>query len=199
MYTQKILNACKSIRISLLIVLLGNTLNAQNINIPNIDGPNGLEVNSRNGNLHYDRFDIEIRGVGLGILASFTYNSQNSEIDYGYGKGWMFPYAMQYQSDSTGIIISRMDGRLDTFTVEGESYKAPVGIFDFWEEYEPKKFVLTTKLGIQYFFEDDSHGKLTKIQDTREIPYLLITSIDTLTRSFYLMGENLILNGPMTI
>ena len=88
------------------------------------------------------------------------------------------PYSMCYAQDSLGIRVEWPDGRRDIHCPEsnfnGEvpdsrfssgEYVAPVGIFDALTQFDSDKYVLRTKEGMQYFFEDPSHKKITRIVD----------------------------------
>ena len=104
----------KSIAVTLLLLLTGYyNIIAQNITKPNIFGPMGIEVNSLTGNIHYQRNDLFIPGQGLDLNLMFTYNSDKTSWDHGYGYGWTFPYNMLYEIIGTDIIIRRQDGRAD--------------------------------------------------------------------------------------
>ena len=140
---------------------------AQNIPHANTTGPYGVQVNTYNGNLHFQRMDLVIPNTGLSIDLSFAYNSFQDTIQNGYGKGFTFTYNMYYELDSTGVnyYVQRPDGRRDLFEFSNGIYIAPKGIFDTWQQYEPGKFLLTTKYGLKYYFDDPGHQKLTKITD----------------------------------
>lgn len=149
-----------------LLIFVGSThLNAQNIPHANAAGPYGVQVNTFNGNLYFQRTDLIIPNTGLGIDLTFHYNSFRDTLDLGYGKGWTSTYSLHYFPDSTGIVIERADGRRDFYNKNGNTYQAPEGIFDSWEEYESGKFVLMTLHGMKYYFDNPDHQKITRIED----------------------------------
>lgn len=141
---------------------------AQNIPHANTTGPYGVQVNTFNGNLHFQRTDLVIPNTGVQIDLNFAYNGFRDTVQYGYGKGFTFAYNMMYELDSTGVnyLVQRPDGRSDLFEFSNGNYHAPEGVFDTWEEYEAGKFVLTNKYGMQYYFDNSTHQKLTKISDS---------------------------------
>ena len=138
---------------------------AQNITRPNIEGPYGLQVNSYTGSLFYQRTDLFVAGRGLSTDITFTYNSADRASDWGFGAGWTFYYNRFYTANDTSITFYNSDGRKDQYKIIGNSYIAPVGIFDVVTNYATGKFKLVTKDGIQYFFDDATHKKLTGIVD----------------------------------
>ena len=138
---------------------------SQNITRANFAGPYGVQVNTFTGNLYLDRTDLFIPNQGLSIDLTFSYNSYRDTVNLGFGKGWTFTYSMCYYSDSTGIVVEMPDGRMDLHTRSEDTFLSPKGIFDQLEEYESGKYRLTTKYGMQYFFDDPGHRKLTRILD----------------------------------
>lgn len=147
-----------------LFAMLGFQLHAQNKTSSMINFYNNITVDTYNGNLIYARSDLFIEG-NMMIDISFTYNSVNDTVDYGFGKGWFFSYGMQYSFTDQDIEIVRGGGRRDVYTFLNNQYVPPTGIFDEFFEYEPQKYKLTTKEGIAYFFDDPVHKKLTGITD----------------------------------
>lgn len=141
------------------------SLHAQNIPHANAGGPYGIQVNTFNGNLYFQRTDLVIPNTGLGIDLTFHYNSFRDTLDVGYGKGWTSNYSLQYFPDSTSIAVERPDGRRDAYRKNGSAYESPQGIFDQWEEYNSGQFVLTTLYGMKYYFDNPDHRKLTRIED----------------------------------
>jgi RHS repeat-associated protein len=149
-----------------LLLLSGINAGAQNISRPNIVSPSGLQVNSYTGALFLKRADFFIPVPGLPLDISFAYSSAARSADQGFGFGWTFSYNQSYEIDTAGgIFICRGDGRKDHFTLVGTDYKSPVGIFDVLTQYQSGKLRLTDKNGTQYFFDDSSHKKLTRITD----------------------------------
>ena len=140
---------------------------AQNLNSPNKKGPMGIEVNTHTGNLFLSRNDIYIPARELDFDISFSYNSFNSTENKGYGNGWIFMYGMQYKIDSaTRISIIWSDGREDKYLNNGNGFISPVGIFDSLSQYQTGKYLLKTTGGMKYYFDNNSHKRLTKMQES---------------------------------
>lgn len=157
----------KYIYIVAVFILTLVSLNGQNITRANHVGPWGVQVNTYNGNLYLDRTDLFIPNEGLSIDISFAYNSQLDTLDFGYGKGWTFSYGMRYDevvADTFTILFP--DGRSQFHYKSGSSFVTQKGFFDSFVEYESGKFLLETKSGMKYYFEDPIHQSITKIEDT---------------------------------
>lgn len=144
---------------------MASTGYGQNITRTNHSGPYGAQVNTFTGNLYLERTDLVIPNQGVFIDLTFSYNSYRDTIDLGLGNGWTFAYSMCYYPDSLGLIVEMADGRADLHRKNGAGFEPPTGIFDRLEEYETGKYVLTTKYGMSYFFDDPNHKKLTRIRD----------------------------------
>ncbi|MEO1261904.1 MAG: RHS repeat-associated core domain-containing protein [Bacteroidota bacterium] len=143
------------------------TLFAQNIPRTNFTGPWGVQVNTYNGNLFLQRNDLAIPNQGLSIDFGFVYNSFRDTLDMGFGKGWLCSYSLRYDSIGTdSILVERADGRRDVFTKNNGAYLSPTGIFDEWRVNGPGQFLLTTKYGMRYYFDNPDHRHLTRIEDT---------------------------------
>ena len=164
---------------------------AQNITRPNIVGPDGVMVNSYTGNLFFQRTDLYMPGLSDPIDITFAYNSADRNRNNGYGAGWTFPYNMYYEKDSTeAITVVWGDGRRETYCdyaltlskssrteastekiISGASTNCftTSGTFNRVDEPVEGTLRLTTKEGMQYFFEDTTHRKLTKIVDRLEL------------------------------
>ena len=142
-------------------------IKAQNIARANHPGPGpyGVQVNTYNGNLYLDRTDLTLPNQGLPISLSFAYNSFRDTLDLGYGDGWLFTYGMMYGSWNSGAFIDHPDGRRDSFKLSQGVYRGPRGIFDVLTQPSPGRFLLSTKQGMKYYFEEATHKKLTKIED----------------------------------
>lgn len=151
----------------LAMLTAGLSVPAQNIIRPNIEGPAGLQVNSYTGSLFTQRTDMVIPGRGLSLDVSFSYNSSARDSDFGFGYGWTLSWNQFYVRDSSGqgITFYRSDGRKDHYLKSGSAWTAPKGIFDVLTEYEPDKFLLTTKSATQVFFENAGHKKLTRVKE----------------------------------
>jgi RHS repeat-associated protein len=138
----------------------------KNITKPNIQGPNGVSVNTYTGSLFYQRQDLYIPGRGLSLDLTFSYNSVTKDNNQGYGYGWTHNYNMSYFMDTTDLVIVHMDGSYNRYRPNGSGgWHGPAGVFDILEQYQPNKFRLTRKDGTKYFFDNNTHKRLTKIQD----------------------------------
>lgn len=144
-----------------------SALYAQNINTPNKTGPMGIEVNTKTGNLYFERTDVFIPGRQLDIDISFSYNSYDFQTNTGYGNGWSLMYNMRYRIDSTGsFVLTRGDGREEVYKPSGGSqFTSPVGNFDSLSQYQVGKYQLRTPEGIRYFFDNSSTRRLTSIRE----------------------------------
>ena len=140
------------------------TASAQTIIRPKISCPNGIYVNSYNGDLFYQRVDLQIPNRGLDLEAVFYYNSTSNRINYGYGNGWSLGMEMRYIPDSAGIIIELGSGRQDLYTKFGDSLIAPTGIFNTLS-YINDGYQLRTKEGTRYFFTDTVSKRITRMED----------------------------------
>lgn len=138
---------------------------APKINKPNIKAFAGLSVNSYSGSLFYDRHDLLIPGRGLSLDVSFYYNSSNTSLDLGYGPGWSMTYSMKCIPDSQSVLIRMADGQKHVFLKTGTAWKAPKGVYDSLYVYQPGKYILRTKGGLRYYFEDSTHHGLTRMVD----------------------------------
>ena len=149
------------------LLVTSNPLWSQNINTPNKTGPMGLQVNSLTGNLYFSRNDLFISGRRFDLNISFQYNSVNSDLNFGYGLGWSFIYDVRYSIDTfNNKIIKWGDGSEDKYTPNGSGgYSSPKGSFTTFSEYQSGKFVLAEKDGDQYFFDNATHKRLTKMQE----------------------------------
>lgn len=139
---------------------------AQNTNVPNKVGPMGIEVNTRTGNTFLHRTDIYIPARQLDLDISFSYNSYDFDKNKGYGNGWMFEYSMFYKIDSIGnVIITESGGREDFYTKNGSLFIPPTGHFDTLTQYQPNKYLLRMLDGTKFFFDNNTHQRLTKIAE----------------------------------
>ena len=165
-------------RIIIALLLATVSLQAQNTIRPKIACPNGIWVNSYNGDLFYQRVDMSIPNRGLDLEAVFYYNSSNNEKNYGYGNGWSLGYEMRYQTDTAGVVIERGDGRQDLYHFYGGLMLPPPGVFHTLE-YEASTYKLTTKDGTQYFFSDPVTMRITQIKTAMATRLLLVTKTAT--------------------
>lgn len=149
-----------------IILFIASLAMGQNITHPNVTAPGGMSVNTFNGNLFQQRTDVFIPGRGLSLEITFSYNSNQLGENRGKGNGWRLNYDMCYQlMPDQSVVIDRMDGRRDTFTLDNGIYLKPTGIFDSLSQPVANQFELRMKNGTKYFFENASHKALTKIED----------------------------------
>lgn len=150
----------------IIVLSFFSTINAQSL--LNIEGPLNTQINMRSGNFFYQRVDLFYEDQSMPIDITFSYNTSLDTINYGFGYGWIFPYAMNYQLDSVdNVIVSRVAGRRDTFLLNGTDYVPPMNVFDELVKYDGNKYRLTTKYGLEYLFEDATHKKLTHQEDAK--------------------------------
>lgn len=161
---KSIINKYKIIIVLLLFLTTGAS--AQNINIPNKTGPMGLEVNTLTGNLYFTRNDLYIPARGFDMNISFHYNSFNYDKNDGFGNGWSFAYNIKYKNDTLGgLTITWDDGREDNYVSDTDGYKSPRGSFNTLIEYQPGKFRITEPDGIKYFFDNNIHKRITRMEE----------------------------------
>jgi len=141
-------------------------MQAQNIIRPKIAGPGNLWVNSYNGVLFFGQTDFETQNSAMPMQLRFYYNSSASDVNYGYGLGFSLGYEMRYREDVIGgVDIETGDGRTDHFAKYGDEYKAPVGVFSTLIRPTYNTYLLTTKEGEKYYFDNAYHQKVTAIED----------------------------------
>ena len=147
-------------------LLIGSILaaSAQTVIRPKISCPNGIYVNSYNGDLFYQRVDLQIPNRGLNLEAVFYYNSSSNRNNYGYGNGWSVGMEMRYLPDSAGIIIELGSGRQDLYTRYGTELRPPVGVFSTLTAVD-NGYLLRTKDGTQYLFTDTVSKRITRMVD----------------------------------
>lgn len=157
--------------ICIFLCLAPSFLLAQNIPRENVQAPNGLQVNTFTGNLFYQRADLFIPAPGLPIDISFYYNSSLRNEDIGYGQGWTFSYSMRYyfiNAAQDSAVVEWPDGRRDVHANSNGSneYQAVThGLFYGFVQVQGGQFQLRTKDGMNYYFEDPLHRRLTRIED----------------------------------
>ncbi len=152
--------------IFILCFIFSAGLSQSNITKSNFQGPYGVEVNTWNGNLFYERTDLIIAAIGDDIMIEFDYNSRNNANDYGFGKGWTMCYNMFYSVDGGGnVSMNKDDGRVDVFNWTGTTYDAPIGNFETLKQYLPNQYRLSTRSGTHYYFDDAVNKKVSRIKD----------------------------------
>jgi RHS repeat-associated protein len=143
--------------------------------------PSNIRVNTGNGNLFYPISILTIpgRGIPIGIFMSYNSGWRNFTTHYGYG--WQLSYNMFYMRDENGdIVIAREYGRSDRFTNINGAFVSPVDVYDSLREYEPGKYLLRNKYGIEYYFDNPIHKRLTRIQEPNGNPLTFAYDSDML-------------------
>jgi RHS repeat-associated protein len=98
-----------------------------------------------------------------------------------YGYGWQLSYNMFYIRDENGdIVIAREDGRSDRFTNNNGAFLSPADVYDTLREYEPGKYLLRNKYGIEFNFDNPIHKRLTRIQEPNGNPLTFAYDSDML-------------------
>lgn len=139
-------------------------------------------VSTVTGNNYHDETDIAIKGRGLNIVFTRTYNSAQSsvKVDRGLGFGWTHSYAMQLKSNDYGNCPNctstqapeNGNGKTSTVTYTDErggehnyqvnettlAVTAPAGEFDQLAFDTPTagQHTLTFRNGVKYIFEGSS-------------------------------------------
>jgi YD repeat-containing protein len=174
--------ATKTFKIILALILsfcFQNQISAaEQLTKPNEPGPwPGLEVNTYTGNFFCQRNDLFIPARGaLSFDITFTYNSLKYQTDKGYGNGWSFSFGMHYSYSGNNFTVYREDGQEDVFTWNGSVFIPPVGVYDVLVEYASGEYLLTTKYGMKYYFENAILKNLTKSVDRNGNTITLIYS-----------------------
>jgi RHS repeat-associated protein len=162
--------------------LLTHGAAAQSHTRPGVRAPGGFEVNSYTGNLYYSRTDLQLTAPGLPLDITFSFNTTRRTKNIGAGNGWMFTYGMHLTPDSLGIFVEKPDGRRDFYKKNNAKYEAPLGVYDTLAEYQTGKWLLKTKPGIKYYFDNSAHKKLTRVLDLNNNEVTLLYN-DTLLAS----------------
>ncbi len=134
---------------------------------PNSQGlaPSESEFNVYTGNVLIEIPVFSIPSVGPDLDFELVYNSGKTDLNFGFGNGWTFNYNLLWEKSGDDIIIRRGDGRRDLFEFDGSGYLAPPGISDRLIQTDPNQFLLKNKQGWEYYFEAESHQRLTKVVD----------------------------------
>lgn len=131
-----------------------------------IPGPGGTNINTWNGNMYYSIPLMGFSGRGLPVTLSLNYNSTWHGNDSAYGYGWQFGYNIYYTTNSNNdFIVTWEDGRSETFTNSSGTYIPSADTYNTLTQYQTGKFKIVNKEGIEYYFDDSSTKKITKIQD----------------------------------
>ena len=173
-------------KLSLLILIITSvfTAHAQNINKPNKSGPLGTEVNTFTGNLFIPRTDIHVPARRFDMVVTFNYNSYSFDHNNGYGNGWSFGYSIKYKNDTANSrTIIWGDGREDNYALlAGGGYLSPKGFFNTLTQYQSNKYLLTELDGTKYYFDNNSHKRITRKEEPNG-NYINFNYTDTLLTS----------------
>jgi RHS repeat-associated protein len=134
---------------------------------PNVKGPPSCETefNSYTGNFFVQVPILSFIGLGPEFSIDFAYNTCNTGINYGYGNGWTYNYNLVWAREGSDIHVFRGDGREDVFQFNAGYYNSPKGISDTLIDLGNEQFLLRSKYGMDYYFADSTHRRLTKVRD----------------------------------
>jgi RHS repeat-associated protein len=143
--------------------------------------PSNIRVNTWNGNLFYPFSIMTIPSRGIPIEIFMSYNSGWRNFTTKYGYGWQLSCNMFYMRDENGdIVIAKEDGRSDRFTNINGTFLSPADVYDSLREYEPGKYLLRNKYGIEFYFDNPIHKRLTRIQEPNGNPLTFAYDSDML-------------------
>lgn len=123
-------------------------------------------VNLATGNYYYKTVDLEIPGNGLQFHFERSYNSKQTGIETSpIGNKWTHSYNIYLENPGEEVIhLYVEDGRQESYHFnENGVYEAQQGIYRFFERQDDGGYLVETKVGVQYRF--DENGKLTAIAD----------------------------------
>ena len=127
---------------------------AQQNPTPNIRGAVGW-TNGYHGGYYLERIDHILEAPGINLDFRFSYNSSKTNKNEGYGPGWFMGYHMKAVPVGKDVDVTRMDGRLDRFAYNGIGLGRTGWVFfDRLMKLAAGKFLLITKEGMRFFFED---------------------------------------------
>ncbi len=102
-------------------------------------------------------------GIGGGIALSLYFNSQSSRTDTPLGSKWSHSFSLRIIGTSPAIVVAG-DGTETKFTLSGNAYTAPAGIYDRLVRNADNTWTLTRKGGYQVY-RFNASGVLTTITD----------------------------------
>jgi hypothetical protein len=102
-------------------------------------------------------------GIGGGIALSLYFNSQSSRTDTPLGSKWSHSFSLRIIGTSPAIVVAG-DGTETKFTLSGNAYTAPAGIYDRLVRNADTTWTLTRKGGYQVY-RFNASGVLTTITD----------------------------------
>jgi len=89
-----------------------------------------MDVNVVGGNVVRQYRDLTIPSTGLATTVIRTYNSTAAANVGPFGYGWSWSYGMHVDTGAGTAVVSREDGRTDTYTLSGGTYTPPTGVYD---------------------------------------------------------------------
>lgn len=130
-----------------------------------VNALSNIKINTWNGGLAYSVPAIVLPSHRAPTQLSLSYISSwhNSASHYGYG--WQLNYNMFYARIEKGDIIVVWEGGADKFIKDGDSFLPPLDTYSRLREYQPDRFVLRTKEGMEYYFDNPIHKRVTRRQD----------------------------------
>ena len=138
----------------------------------------GPGINTLFGHLIWQESDASMPGRGLGVSFIRTYNSADP-ADGPLGQGWTHSYNVSLTNESSTTLVVRMaDGRLDRYTLTGDTWSAPVGVHNTLTANADGTHTLKFKDQTSYRF--DTNGRLTSIIDRNGNTVLLAYTVDQL-------------------
>jgi RHS repeat-associated protein len=129
-----------------------------------------MEVNTFNGNAQLQVTDLTIKGTGLDLEVSRTYNAR-LDSDEGFGRGWTSTLAPDVQSevlDSGVVRVRQPNGATTSFAPDGEGgYVTPPGVHSDLEALAGGGYELTERQSDRRWQFDEA-GYLVEIADRND-------------------------------
>lgn len=136
-------------------------------------------VSSVFGNFTWQEVDLRVPGRGPSFAFMRSYNSANTAVSP-LSPGWTHSYNMFLNVESaSALTVTMPDGRLDRYTLSGNTWTPPTGIFNTLTDNGDGSFTLTQKNQMQYSFNPD--GTLAQITDRNGNATMLTYSGGNLT------------------
>lgn len=130
-----------------------------------VSGPSNTHISTWNGNLAYSVPLLNLPNRSLPIALGISYISGWRNLASHYGYGWQLNYNMFYARIEKGDIVVVWEQGADKFIKDGDSFLPPLDTYNTLRAYQPGKYVLTTKEGMTYYFDNPIHKRVTKRQD----------------------------------
>jgi hypothetical protein len=131
-----------------------------------VGGPSGASINTWNGSLSYAAPLLTIPSRSLPIQLTLGYYSSLHNFASRYGFGWQLNYDMYYVRGQNGdVVVVWEQGGGEQFIKSGGSFLSPRDAYESFWEYQPGKYVLRTKAGVDYYFDNPIHKRVTRRQD----------------------------------